>query len=1019
MGNDLDTSNVTNKVTLKSFQNRINPTNSKNRVILHVSQTGMIIGFSEKCSKLFSFSSTTQKVSFQSFCPSFQVYLNDSISNLLPTLAKSAVNSPTGSLDLVWLFKVRILHITKQIETKKQKEKKGKNNQNQNQNQNGKEEKEEEKHKKQKNQKKDKLKKKENNYLKNTKNSQYFWSFLTVQPFLVKGDLFFEIVLKPTFKPIELLRKRKLILKVKQKNLQIEEKIQKLKKKMNNSFMSQQTSKTQETLRDFVNQNNQKTKILNNMNLKIKQIQSDISNREPNSKKYEKEKQKLVKQIRSAENQLSFELNKFRHKQLNTSIVTRLNSLRLQSKSKEEERQKIKIQIKENTNKIAKQKNRLLKMEKKKSHLIYKSEQFQKLLKKKKSLAQNQKDADKEIKWILKKLKKNVISQNIQEEISKTSNQLKKLSKIRNSLIRELDRLKNILKIQKSNFSNSSSASSSGDLLTIIEQRPFVDENKKRNKNEPEFFLKKSSIKKINSSKTQNDLITTSYQTKLQDEKQMSESFSNPTIFKYLKKIDSQKLISIIQSFRPLPLKNQSHHNESLPSKSTGTKEKNNQNKKKNKLKKYHSIKDEYQLITLDEILKIPIALEFFREFLSERMVPEALLFYLDLQQFHQVYNEQNAHRLIEHMIDYYLETTSIFSLDLKQETREKYISLWENENYSKTIFDSLGKKIKKLLEEKYLREFQKSYLHTELSDLEISKNEKFCSLSYFQLGLTFGERSTESLNTTIEIKKAVLDPFKFSSQLVNTLIEALDDSFWEGLGTIDLNKLQQSILFKKFLVEVPSLCNIDLNILMDSTNVQKTIFFINIFNTITVHSLIVNMFPESQITYKQFLNQSKYNIGGFNFSLALIKSSIFGLLDPNSESKKVNLPSNLQKLYINNLDPRIHFTLISPTEEAPSLKSFTEENYGQEIIKSTTFFLKKYFQINHKKKKIFIPFIFENYCHHFGENHFQILLWIRAFLKFDNIFDLYSYKFIFASQKFVNQIIFPTNHNKNEKMQN
>ncbi|KAJ3441181.1 electron carrier/ protein disulfide oxidoreductase [Anaeramoeba flamelloides] len=372
-------------------------------------------------------------------------------------------------------------------------------------------------------------------------------------------------------------------------------------------------------------------------------------------------------------------------------------------------------------------------------------------------------------------------------------------------------------------------------------------------------------------------------------------------------------------------------------------------------------------------------------------------------------------------MVDYYLETTSIFSLDLKQETREKYISLWENENYSKTIFDSLGKKIKKLLEEKYLQEFQKSYLHTELSDLEISKNEKFCSLSYFQLGLTFGEKSSGSLNTNIEIKSAVLDPFEFSSQLVNVLIEALDDSFWEGLGTIDMNKLQQSILFKKFLVEVPSLCNIDLNILMGSTSVQKTIFFINIFNTIMVHSLIVNMFPVSQIAYMRFLNQSKYNIGGFNFSLALIKSCIFGLSEPNPEFKfhKLSLPSNLKKLLINNLDPRIHFALISPTQEAPSLKSFTVDGFDQEIIASSTFFLKKYFQINHKKKKITLPFVFENYYHHFGKNHSQILLWVRDFLKFENIFDLYSYRFFFNTQKFVNQIIFPTNHNKNQKMQN
>ncbi|KAJ6232534.1 electron carrier/ protein disulfide oxidoreductase [Anaeramoeba flamelloides] len=363
-------------------------------------------------------------------------------------------------------------------------------------------------------------------------------------------------------------------------------------------------------------------------------------------------------------------------------------------------------------------------------------------------------------------------------------------------------------------------------------------------------------------------------------------------------------------------------------------------------------------------------------------------------------------------MMDYYLETTSIFSLDLKQKTREKYITLFENENYSKTIFDGLGKKIKKLLEEKYLLEFQKSYLHTELSDLEISKNEKYCSRSYFQLGLTFEEKSTECLNSNINIKGKISDPFQFSSQLINNLIETLNDSFWEGLGTIDLNKLQQSILFKKFLVEVASLSNIELNLLIKETDEQKKIFFINIFNIISIHALIVNGFPLSQLTHRQFLNQSKYNIGGFNFSLSLIKTCIFGL--SNSKSKHLFLPKQFKKLSIKNIDPRIHFILINPTEETASLRPITSENYEQEINKSCSFFLKKFFRFIPKKKKIILPFVFEKFYHHFGNTHSQILLWIRNFLKIDNVLELYNYKFAFSSQKFVNYIIFPTSDFKN-----
>ncbi|KAJ6232533.1 hypothetical protein M0813_04749 [Anaeramoeba flamelloides] len=488
MGNDLDTSNVKKKQTLKSFQNRLKPTNSKNQTILHVSQKGMIVGFSEKCYKLFTFSSATQKVSFQSFCPSFQVYLNDSISNLLPTLAKSAVNSMDGNLDLVWLFKVRIRNEQNQIKNKQQTSNRGAK-------QTKKDQKEPIQYRKEKENQKNKKKQKqkqtqqEPTLLKTFKNSRYFWSFVNVQPFLVKGNLYFEVLLQPTFKPVELLRKRKLILKVKQKNRQIEERIRRLKKKTNNSLMSQQTSKTQQELRDLVNNNNQKTKTLKNLNLEIHKIEKDMTNRKPDSKKFQQEKLKLLKGIKTKENQLTYELKQTRVKQLNTSIITRLNSLKLQLKHREEERQNLKFQIKENASQIEKQNNHLLKLKNQKLRLILKSEQFQSLSKKKKFLVQKQKKTDKDINYISNMLKNRIVSQNIREEISKTSNKLKKLSKNRNSLIREIDKFKNILKIHKS---NSSISSSSSEILNIIEeeQQDFLGLQEEDKNIESEFLFK-------------------------------------------------------------------------------------------------------------------------------------------------------------------------------------------------------------------------------------------------------------------------------------------------------------------------------------------------------------------------------------------------------------------------------------------------------------------------------------------------------------------------------------------------
>lgn len=64
----------------------------------------------------------------------------------------------------------------------------------------------------------------------------------------------------------------------------------------------------------------------------------------------------------------------------------------------------------------------------------------------------------------------------------------------------------------------------------------------------------------------------------------------------------------------------------------------------------------------------------------------------------------------------------------------------------------------------------------------------------------------------------------------------------------------------------------------MDLSNysaLENICFFINIYNTLVMHSLLVCGFPNSKLEWRYLLRSASYTIGGFPFSLEFIKDGI------------------------------------------------------------------------------------------------------------------------------------------------
>jgi hypothetical protein len=94
------------------------------------------------------------------------------------------------------------------------------------------------------------------------------------------------------------------------------------------------------------------------------------------------------------------------------------------------------------------------------------------------------------------------------------------------------------------------------------------------------------------------------------------------------------------------------------------------------------------------------------------------------------------------------------------------------------------------------------------------------------------------------------------------------------------LNEIQQLSAFKKFELESCQLQKIDINQLQAN---EKLLLFTNIYNMLVVHSSIVRGSPGQSILERtSFMRSSKYNIGGYIFSLidvSLVELFLFSVV--------------------------------------------------------------------------------------------------------------------------------------------
>jgi len=167
-------------------------------------------------------------------------------------------------------------------------------------------------------------------------------------------------------------------------------------------------------------------------------------------------------------------------------------------------------------------------------------------------------------------------------------------------------------------------------------------------------------------------------------------------------------------------------------------------------------------------------------------------------------------------------------------------------------------------------------------------------------------------LNTGESPQENLLSAVELSKELQKLMLKMKGNFISEEGRAVDYSALKESDLFKEYLERTKSLKAVDLGSL---ERTEKIAFFLNIYNSLTIHSLALcdNGIPSSVLEINNFWRRTAYNIGGYTFSLDDIEHGILrgNRAHPSGGKPLFGESDPRLQFTVTDVDPRIHFALV------------------------------------------------------------------------------------------------------------
>ncbi|PWA36438.1 DEP domain-containing protein [Artemisia annua] len=231
-----------------------------------------------------------------------------------------------------------------------------------------------------------------------------------------------------------------------------------------------------------------------------------------------------------------------------------------------------------------------------------------------------------------------------------------------------------------------------------------------------------------------------------------------------------------------------------------------------------------------------------------------------------------------------------------------------------------------------------------------------------------------------IQLKRQSL--VELSNRLRFLLYAILDAYTSEDGKHIAYRTIHGSEEFARYLRIAEELQRLDLN---KTPKEERLAFFINLYNLMAIHAILVWGHPEGALERRKLLNDFKYVIGGSAYSLSDIQNGILraNQRPPYTLTKPFAIADKRFKVSLPYSEPLIHFALVSGNRSDPALRCYSPKNIDMELMEAARNFVGSgALVLDSEAMTVSVTKILKWYSIDFGRNEAEVLKHAAIYLE-------------------------------------
>ncbi|KAL8523545.1 hypothetical protein ACS0TY_013494 [Phlomoides rotata] len=217
--------------------------------------------------------------------------------------------------------------------------------------------------------------------------------------------------------------------------------------------------------------------------------------------------------------------------------------------------------------------------------------------------------------------------------------------------------------------------------------------------------------------------------------------------------------------------------------------------------------------------------------------------------------------------------------------------------------------------------------------------------------------------------------PIAEISSRLRFLFSAMLEAYTSEDGkSVDYISIHGSEEFARYLRIVEELQRVELD---GMPREEKLSFFINLYNMMAIHAILVQGHPSGPLERRKFFGDFKYVIGGSAYSLSAIYNGILrgNQRPPYNLIKPFGAKDKRLKVALPYPEPLVHFALVFGTQSGPALGCYSPKNIDKELIDAACNFLRNGgLHVDLTANVAYATKILKWYSIDFGKNEVEVL---------------------------------------------